>query len=57
MCVTVELNFEVSYVQTMLNEAHSLLLLPADQDVELLVPPPAPRVPDAVILTSMMIMD
>jgi hypothetical protein len=42
--VTVGAGFEVSYAQAMPNVAHSLLLLPADQDVELWAPS-APRLP------------
>ena len=37
-------SFEVSYAQAMPSMAYSLLLLPADQDVELLAPP-APCLP------------
>ena len=38
MCITVWVGFEVSYAQAMPSVEHSLLLLPVDQDVELLVP-------------------
>ena len=38
-CVTVEVGFEVSYAQAMPSVTHSLLLLPADQDTELLAFP------------------
>ena len=37
--------FKVSYAQAMPSVAHSALLLPADQDVELLDPCPAPCLP------------
>jgi hypothetical protein len=37
--------FEVSYAQVMLSVVHSLLLLPLDQNVELLGPSPAPWLP------------
>jgi hypothetical protein len=40
----VEVDFKVVYAQTMCSVAHSLLLL-TDQDVELLVPTPAPGLP------------
>jgi len=40
-----------------INEEHSLLLLPVDQDVELTVPSPAPCLPNAASLPAMMIMD
>ena len=35
-CVTVGVGFEVSYAEAVPSVAHSLLLLPGDQDVELL---------------------
>ena len=41
---TVEEGFVVLYAQAMLSVAHSLLL-PADQDVELSAPSPAPCLP------------
>jgi hypothetical protein len=44
-CVTVGVGFEVSYAQAMTTVTHSLLLLPADQDVELSAPSLAPCLP------------
>jgi hypothetical protein len=38
-------DFEVSDAQAMPSVAHSLLLLPADKDVELSAPFPAPYLP------------
>ena len=49
--------FEVSYAQARPSAAHSLLLLPADQDVELSTPFSAPFLLHAVMLPTMMIMD
>ena len=37
--------FEISYVQATPSVAHSLLLLPSDQDVEVLALSPAPSLP------------
>ena len=44
-CITVEVAFEVIHAQALPSVAHSLLLLPSDQDVELSAPPLALYVP------------
>lgn len=41
-CVNVEAGFEVSSAQATPSVVQNILLLPADQDVELPVPSPAP---------------
>jgi hypothetical protein len=41
----VEASFELSYAQATPSVAHSLLMLPVDQDVELLAPSPEPCLP------------
>ena len=58
-CVTVGVGFEVSYAQAMPSVTHSLLLLSADQDVELSAPSPAPFAAchHAAMLPTMMIID
>jgi hypothetical protein len=53
---TVRVSFEVSYAQAMPNGADSPLLLPADKDVELSTPSPAPCLPDVAILLTVLIM-
>ena len=45
VCDSMEAGFEVLYAQAIPSLAHSLLLLPADQDVELSAPSPAPCLP------------
>ena len=48
---------EVLYAQAKARAAHSLLLLPADQDVELSAPSPAPCLPAWAIFPTMMMID
>jgi hypothetical protein len=43
--VSLDLSFEVLYTQATPGVAHSLLLLPLDQDVDLSAPSSAPRLP------------
>ena len=45
-CVTVEAGFEIFCSHAMLSVTHTLLLLPSDQDIELLAPSPAPGLPE-----------
>jgi hypothetical protein len=53
----VEVGFEVSYTQATLSVVHSLLLLSANQDVELSAPSPAPCLPGHHMFPAMMAMD
>lgn len=50
------MDFEVSYVQSMPSVARTLLLLSADQNVELTAPSPAPCLLHTAMFSSMMTM-